>query len=557
MPTNVALIDLVPPGGTAALTVPPGAYEVVVSRGPEWSIFPDSWPIQGWPVDLTNGDQSVSVTLGHVIDTRGWIGADLHVHAVNSSDSSVANDRRVMSFMGEGVGVICSTDHDFITDFAPTIHALEGDNDLASMIGEELSTFDFGHFNPYPVIRDPSNPVTGGAFDWGGGGDNAHVMRLPDIFTGLRQQFPNAIIQINHGRGTQGALTQLQVDTATLASHVDPAKFRLLPAPDATPTDAKLFSDNFDAIEVQNGTTANTALLNDWMTFLSRGSVKTATAVSDSHYTLTYSAGHSRTYVDMGGFNQPWQFDPSRFATSMRAHRAIGTNGPFVQLTGTRVDAQGNPLGPTVAIGDTISINPKAGEQLLLNVDIQSAEWIDFDTIELYTYAPGRESYNGVENDTWPANRILATQTLNLQSLPIETVPGPNGTTFRRIHVNTSFIVQPQFDTWYMVIVRGSNATHTLFPIVIRGVSCDSTSGVCTPGTSHAYAFTNPIFVDGDGDGAYDHYPLNGTSGPKPPPPLPPMPPPQAPPQQMPPPAVQAAFEQMIHDASQRHCGGK
>ena len=63
----------------------------------------------------------MSAVLARVIDTTGWMSADFHVHAVNSPDSIVDNAKRALTFAGDGLDVIVSTDHDVITDFAPII----------------------------------------------------------------------------------------------------------------------------------------------------------------------------------------------------------------------------------------------------------------------------------------------------------------------------------------------------------------------------------------------------------------------------------------------------
>jgi hypothetical protein len=152
--------------------------------------------------------------------------------------------------------------------------------------------------------------------------------------------------------------------------------------------------------------------------------------------------------------------------------------------------------------GDTVSVTP--GDNLVLTVDVQAPEWMTFDTLELYTHAQGRESWNGVDNNDWPAERIAQVHTLDPTALTVEPVPGVDG--FRRIHVRDTFTVQPQADTWFMVILRSRGAGPTLFPLEWGSASCDGTG--CTAGSARPYAFTNPIFVDGDGSGAYDHYPL-------------------------------------------------
>lgn len=490
LPDNVAAVGFVPPQGSLELNVPPGAYEVVVTRGPEYSAWPDAWPVRGQAVDLTAQDQGVEAVLGHVVDSTGWISADLHVHSIDSSDSSVLHDQRVLSFLAEGVDVLVSTDHDVIADLSPSIRALGAEAQIAYMLGAEVSTFDYGHFNAFPLTRNDT--PTGGSFDWANA--EGPSLRLGQLFAGLRERFPEAIIQLNHSRHTgAGALSDLRVDTATGASHADPARFRMEPAPDATPTDTKLFSSDFDVFEVANGPSPKASVLNDWMTFLSRGLVKTGTGVSDSHLAKIDVGGYARTFVKLDQ-DLPAQFDPKAFTAALKRHEAFGSSGLFLQVTARRVDAGGQALEPGVEMGGTLSVSPSAGETVELTVDVQAPEWVRFDTIEVYTHAAGREAVDGQPNDTWPPERMLAVKKLDPLALNVEPVPDQNGLGFRRVHVTERFVVSPSSDTWYVVLVKDAAQTGSLFPMVI-------------PGT-RANAFSNPILVDADGSGAYDNFPI-------------------------------------------------
>ena len=76
-------------------------------------------------------------------------------------------------------------------------------------------------------------------------------------------------------------------------------------------------------------------------------------------------------------------------------------------------------------IGGTLSISPAANEGIELTVDVTAPDWVQFDRIELYSHAPGREAVNGESNSTWPEGRILAKKVLDPLALPVEAVPGP------------------------------------------------------------------------------------------------------------------------------------
>ena len=79
-------------------------------------------------MDLTAADQSLEAVLAKVVDSHGWMSADLHVHAVNSADSSLGNDRRALSFLAEGVDVLVSTDHEVVTDYGPVVRCAREPN---------------------------------------------------------------------------------------------------------------------------------------------------------------------------------------------------------------------------------------------------------------------------------------------------------------------------------------------------------------------------------------------------------------------------------------------
>jgi hypothetical protein len=494
LPGGAAAVGFVPASGRLDLELPTGTYDVVVSRGPEFNLWPDTWP-SGQPVDLTQADQAVQATLARVVDSTGWQSADLHVHAINSTDSLVPNEQRVASFLAEGVDVLISTDHEFITDFAPVIRALGAEREMASLIGEEVTSFTHGHFNAVNLSRDATKG-NGGAYDHAGG--EGSTPRLGDLFAGLKAAFPGAFVQINHARGSSGALTLLQVDTATLASHAAPADFRMDPAPDATASNTRLFSDAFDGMEVANGTSPGFDLLNDWMTFLSRGTVRTATGASDTHDGFSSVGGYARTWVRTG-VDTAAAFSPSGFTEAARSHKALVSNGPFLTLKARRLGPGGAPVGDAVEVGGTVSV--AAGEKLELVADVQAPEWVQFDRIELYTHTTGREALNGEANVGWPEARVLDKKVLEPSMLTVEPVPGPGGA--RRVHETARFEVSPTADTWYVVMVRAGGASRTMAPLH-QGM---------------AFAVTNALLVDADGSGAYDDFPLKGqplTAAPRP-----------------------------------------
>ena len=138
-----------------------GATMLAVSRGVEYDLHSE-------PVVLVPGAfVSTHVALRRAVDTSGYVAADLHLHSVNSVDSDLALVDRVKSIAGEGLEFAAATDHNFITDYAPTIAALGLQDWLTATVGMELTTFEMGHFNGYPLRIDPGN-IRGGDFRWDG-----------------------------------------------------------------------------------------------------------------------------------------------------------------------------------------------------------------------------------------------------------------------------------------------------------------------------------------------------------------------------------------------------
>lgn len=480
---GAAAIGYVPVNGQVSLTLPPGEYDVVVSRGPEYSTWPDTWPTSGFRVDLRTADATAAATLGRIVDTTGWMSADLHVHAINSTDSAVRNSVRAASFLAEGVDVLLSTDHEVITDFAPIVRELGAEQLMATMIGEEVTSFTHGHFNTFPLTRDATLP-NGGAFDHAGGEDGA-TLRPAQLFPAIKAAFPGAVVQLNHPRGGGNSLTAAQIDTATLKTHADPALFNMDLDPTATADDTKLFSDGFDIIETANGPSPSFVILNDWMTFLSRGTVRVSSGVSDTHKALRDNGGYARTWAKVGT-DSPTAFQPMAFAEAMRTQRAYAGNGPLISFTAQKLDANMLPVGPVVEMGQTLSV--AANDRVELTVDVQGLEWMQINRVELYSHAPGREALAGASNGEWPEGRILQKKDLDLLTPPLEAVPG---TTLRRLHIVEKFVVQPTADTWFVGMARGTSG-RTMAPLH----------------DSRPIAWTSAILIDADGSGAYDDFPL-------------------------------------------------
>lgn len=155
--------------GTGSLELPAGRYEVVFSRGPDFSIDRQTVVVEG------NTSQQITGRIARVVDRRGWSSADFHVHAAPSLDSDVPLEDRVIGMIATDMDFFTSTDHDTITDYGPVIQALDARRDVGAQIGLEVSPLDFGHFIGYPLTYQAFGDVMVGS------GDDARTIhtRLP------------------------------------------------------------------------------------------------------------------------------------------------------------------------------------------------------------------------------------------------------------------------------------------------------------------------------------------------------------------------------------------
>ncbi len=343
-PYGGAALEAIATIGDGEIPIPPGRYRAVVTRGFEYTAAQQELTV------AEGGAASIDATIERVVDTQGWISADLHVHAVPSPDAPTLLDDRVRSLAASGVEVAAATDHNAVTDYGPTIRELGAQRWLASIVGDEVTTrgVELGHFNVFPLAPG-DDPVP-------------YANTTPhDIFAAARAAAPkdrDKVVQVNHPRmGSIGYFELLRLD---------PGDF------DAWRRRSPLFDSSFDALEVFNGDDYADiprveACLRDWYALLDAGLHVTATGNSDSHKLTYHEPGVPRNFVRVAG-DAPESFDEKAFVAAVRGGRVVVSRGPFVHIAG------GGAVG-----GDSI---PPAGD-VPVHVHVEAPPWVDVATVEL------------------------------------------------------------------------------------------------------------------------------------------------------------------------------
>jgi hypothetical protein len=282
--------------------------------------------------------------------------------------------------------VIVATDHDVIHDYAEAVRELGIGERVRVMAGVETTgqilfyrppgsevPAVVGHFNFWPLTRDPLAPRQGAPDD--------ERLEPASLFERLRERYVGTgVAQLNHpfyptelGRD-QGYLT---------ATGYDPR--RKIPAvPDGTPegelarrTRAGTSNLDFDVQEVMNGASVERFLgyRAAWFSFLNQGILRAATANSDSHTLAAELLGYARTVVL--GQGSLADFDAERFNQAVRSGQSFGTNGPVLSVCVRGVLGSDECVAPSLA-----SFVPAANAEL--RVEVSAAPWIPVEEVRIY-----------------------------------------------------------------------------------------------------------------------------------------------------------------------------
>jgi hypothetical protein len=501
--------------GAVDFDLEPSSYRLYVSRGAEYSLYEEALTVTG------GNTNNVAAKIGRVIDTAGFISSDHHVHGIRSADSRVSESDRVRQFAGEGVDNVVMTDHHHHTDLTPRIGAMGFGAFVTSTIGEEITTWDTGHYNAYPMLIDPSRP-SGGSTDWGGaapaGQDfpsaGAYIL-TPAQVAALATTGPTAtadtVIQINH---IDSHFVPMEIDTSQVppVSTISPAellKFRMDPA------SGNLFH-HFEALEIWNGHNRShqSQFLNErigvWFNLLNQGLLTTMITDTDTHAFANLETAGGRSWT-ASSTDDPPSISPAEMAQSVRAGRVVGGQGLYVQTRLVDAAIPSNVADLTLA-GDTLLTvsNPVAG--LTLEIDVQAPLWADFDTIRVYANAAT------IPSPTSPAPQLFsATPTMTLTAgggFTISTTnvhPSVTGGSRKEAHVSIPF-TNMTADTWFVVVVKGSDGvSRPMFPVHPANLAtagnttlANLTDGNLGQNGVTSLGVTNALYADVDGNPGFD-----------------------------------------------------
>lgn len=354
--------------GEFTVQVPPGTYEVIVTRGIEYSHHAAT-------VTVEEGETvHVSATLERLLDTSGWVSTDYHNHSTPSGDNTTGTYDRVINLAAEHIEFAPTTEHNRLYDWTPYIEALGLEEELYTIPGIEL-TGSGTHFNSFPFVPDPGLQ-DGGAPIWN---------RDPRI---------TAITLMNH----QGYLAERYVQ----ANHPDMA-YNFNDRDEDGQADGGYhgLQDLIHAAETWGPRTTDGNILTNapfyiqrlpngreqvrlrrqfiWLQLLNMGHQYWCVSVSDAHSVHGNGVGGWRTYVPSSTDN-PSEIDWEEVVRNSKGGQMIITNGPFLEVT---LD------DGTISGGYTRAMN-----DVFVHVKVQCTDWIDIDRIQFLINSRQVESLN-------------------------------------------------------------------------------------------------------------------------------------------------------------------
>jgi hypothetical protein len=243
--------------------------------------------------------------------------------------------------------------------------------------------------------------------------------------------------------------------------------------------------------------TSQEGIIDDWFRLLDYGVVRTGMGNSDTHQMFTQTeAGLPRNWVRSQA-EVPKSIDRLDMVRNINAGRVVTSYGPFVEVW----------LGDA-EVGETHTASP--GATVPLRIRVQSPLWFDVDRVEVYRSGRLVHAFTGAGDETDPESQV----DVSGLSLPNRAVTNLDAVLEETV---------PDRDAWYVVIAMGLEGRdlspvygeHPFLKLQIGDILATSLQNVpigieissdLVPRVFRIYLYgvTNPVFLDTDGNGAYD-----------------------------------------------------
>ena len=344
----------------------PGAYDVIVSYGPEYdAVFTQ--------VKVERGKESpLEAKLVRSVKTDGWISADFHSHASPSGDNTSSQFGRVLNLLCEHIEFAPCTEHNRLSTYEPHLKRLGAEARMGTCVGIELTgrPLPLNHQNAFPLVMRPHTQDGGGptADD-----DPAIQIERLALWDGASEK----LVQVNHpdigwmfrdrnGDGTPDS------GFSGMFGHMDVIEVH----PPHT---------IFDGPTIKVGGKEQNNPIVNWLQLLNQGRRIPGVVNTDAHYNF-HGSGWLRNYLK-SPTDSPAEIRTLDIVHAAERGHSIMTNGPFLEV---ELHATGGS-GASAIPGDDIAIS---GGQATLRVRVQCPNWFDVDRVQVFLNGRPAESLN-------------------------------------------------------------------------------------------------------------------------------------------------------------------
>ena len=343
--------------GTVLRSIPPGSYDVLVSRGPEYDV-------EFRELNLKVGEHiELQVALRRVVDTTGWVSAELHSHSSPSGDNTSDQLGRVENLLCEHLEFAPCTEHQRIESYDDQLEILGATHLMATCSGMELtgSLLPINHQNAFPLKWSPRKQDGGGPRT-----DNQdpvnQIARLAMWDDGASK-----VVQSNHPNMRQ------MLQDRNLDGEPDGGFAKMLDFMDVIEVHPPelIFLDEKQTGELKN---PDSNRMLPWMKLIAQGRRIPGVVNTDAHYNF-HGSGSLRNWIRCSTDN-PAEIATSEMTQRLETGQVVMSTGPFMS-----VSLDHARLEKAAQIGESVHL-PKTGATL--NIKVQCANWLDVNRVEVF-----------------------------------------------------------------------------------------------------------------------------------------------------------------------------
>ncbi|MFH0794793.1 MAG: hypothetical protein V2A74_12260 [bacterium] len=330
--------------GKDTFAVHPGRYRAIVSHGLEYEIFETEI------IPTVAQTTPLSCRLKRVINTKGYLSADLGVATNNSYSCLVSPENRVLSAVAEGVEVLVSGDSNKAFDLSSAASEMGLDPFVKTLIGKRIEYYGnkvLGSFLIFPFTSAENDPLA----------DPESYLTIPTatgLFDRLRQVYPGALISVRRPIfPTVGYFTLNGYDTAAKK------------APETAGV-----SYDFDLMEVAEGKRVGIVRqsFDAYAAAFKKNPRIIPVGVSNAQSIWGEETGYPRTFI-ASSTDDPAKADVGELMSNLKKGNIMITNGPWIDF---KINNQ--PMGTVVTDTDgTVDCEIK----------ITAAPWVDVTYIDV------------------------------------------------------------------------------------------------------------------------------------------------------------------------------